>query len=90
MIAGLCADFQKVFPDVHIELVLSDRLVDLVGDGFDYAFRIGELPTDLSLVARYIGDYKTVMAASPAYLSRHGIPADTEALKHRRCIRNRN
>jgi DNA-binding transcriptional LysR family regulator len=67
------ADFVERYPQIHIDLSLSARHVDLVADGFDIAVRAGRL-TDSSLVARRIGSTDLAMFASPKYLERRGRP----------------
>lgn len=88
IIATLCSEFQLDYPDVHIALELSDRFVDVVAEGFDFAIRIGELPVDSPLVARRLGDYHMAIAGAPAYLARHGTPRWIEDLAAHRCLRN--
>jgi len=66
-------DFHARFPDIQIDLGVSDRPVDLVGENVDCVLRGGEI-TDQSLVARRIGEFHTILCASPAYLKRHGVP----------------
>ncbi|WP_207302112.1 LysR family transcriptional regulator [[Erwinia] mediterraneensis] len=90
VIAALCSDFQQQYPEVRIELELSDRFVDLIAEGFDFVFRVGELPEDTPLVARRIGDYRMVIAGAPAYLARYGTPQSLEDLKSHRCLRYSN
>ncbi|MGV3345227.1 LysR family transcriptional regulator [Enterobacteriaceae bacterium LUAb1] len=88
VIAPLAAQYQQHWPDVRIELELSDRYVDLPGEGFDVAIRIGYLPDDSPLVARYIGDYQMIICAAPAYLERYGTPTEPAALTDHRCLGN--
>lgn len=90
VIAGLCSEFQQQFPEVHIELELSDRFVDVIAEGFDFVFRIGELPANMPLVAQRIGDYHMVIAGAPAYLAQYGIPQAIEELQSHRCLRYSN
>lgn len=73
-------DFHHRFPEIDITLGFGDRLVDLVQEGIDCVIRIGEL-NDSTLVARRIGVFQLVTAASPAYLERHGIPETPEELQ---------
>lgn len=87
-IAQLCSGFQLHFPDVVIELELSDRYVDVIAEGFDFAFRIGALRDDLPLVAQQLGDYQMIIAGSPAYLAHAGVPKMREDLANHRCLRN--
>lgn len=60
-------DFQKRFPQVEVELRLDDRLVDIVSEGFDLAFRIGE-PKDSSLIARKIARNRLLILATPEFV----------------------
>ncbi|MBP7177553.1 MAG: LysR family transcriptional regulator [Moraxellaceae bacterium] len=73
------AEFMQQHPEVTIEAELSGRVVNLVEEGFDLAFRIGELP-DSSLVARKLGNLNGYFYASPAYLGRFGVPKKPEDL----------
>ncbi|RTE64287.1 LysR family transcriptional regulator [Amphritea opalescens] len=66
-------DFQKRFPQVSIELRLDDRLVDMVAEGFDLAFRVGE-PRDSSLIARKIGRNRLLILATQAFIDTFGEP----------------
>ncbi len=72
-------DFQKRFPQVEIELLLEDRLVDIVAEGVDVAFRVGE-PKDSSLIARKIARNRLLILASPEYLDTYGEPTTIEEL----------
>ncbi|WP_026042596.1 LysR family transcriptional regulator [Pantoea sp. A4] len=90
VVARLCSEFQQQFPEVRIELTLSDRFVDLLAEGFDFALRVGEIPPDSPLVARYLGEYRMVIAAAPAYLAAHGAPASIDDLPRHRCLRYSN
>jgi DNA-binding transcriptional LysR family regulator len=73
-------------PQLQVEIAISDRMVDLVQEGFDLAVRIGELPDSDRLVARRLGEQTMVLAAAPAYLARFGRPADVAALAQHRGI----
>lgn len=75
-------------PDVTGELILSDRMVNLVDDGIDLAVRIGHL-ADSSLIARMAGTTRRVLVASPAYLERHGVPATPRELARHETIQLR-
>ena len=68
--------FAATYPEVSLELDLSPRRVDLIGERFDLAVRIaGQLPDDATLVARRLTQLKSGLYASPAYLARNGVPA---------------
>ncbi|MET1114815.1 MAG: LysR family transcriptional regulator [Comamonas sp.] len=67
------AQFQQLYPDIQIDLGVTDRTVDLISDNVDCVIRGGEL-SDQSLVARRIGNLEFVTVATPEYLARHGTP----------------
>lgn len=73
-------DFHVRYPDIQIDLGVTDRPVDLVGENVDCVLRGGEI-TDQSLVARRIGEFYLVLAATPAYLKRHGMPRHPSELE---------
>lgn len=72
--------YREAFPEVRLELGVSDRHVDMVGDAVDCVIRGGEL-TDTSLVARRIASLDYVTCASPQYLKVHGMPAHPDDLR---------
>jgi DNA-binding transcriptional LysR family regulator len=76
------------YPDVVIDLSLTDRVVDLVGEGIDLAIRAGRLE-DSSLVARKIAPSDLGIYASPAYLKRRGTPRKVADLTRHECLRHR-
>ncbi|PNG26358.1 LysR family transcriptional regulator [Methylocella silvestris] len=73
IIAPALPDFLARYPEINIELGVTDRAVNLVEDGVDCVLRVGDL-TDSSLIARRIGDLPLINTASPAYLQRFGAP----------------
>jgi len=73
-VAPVVTRFLTAQPEVQVELLLSDRNVDLIEEGIDAALRIGAL-SNLSLVARKLGQVRRVTVASPAYLARRGTPS---------------
>jgi DNA-binding transcriptional LysR family regulator len=80
MLQPIVSDFIDAHPHITVSLLLFDRVVDLIDEGFDLAVRIANLP-DSSLVSRHVGDVRRMLVASPAYLSKHGIPKTPEDLK---------
>ncbi|MEX3761203.1 LysR family transcriptional regulator [Paraburkholderia phenoliruptrix] len=78
-------DYLSAWPEVTLELDLSNRVTDLVEEGFDAAVRIGHLP-DSSFVARPLKPYRMRACASPAYLARVGIPRTPADLAHHECL----
>ena len=80
MLQPIVSDFIDAHPHITVSLLLFDRVVDLIDEGFDLAVRIANLP-DSSLVSRHVGDVRRMLVASPAYLSKHGMPKTPEDLK---------
>ena len=76
------ARYLRDYPGVHVEIVLSDRFLDLVQEGIDLAIRIGRLP-DSTLIARNIAPCRMVMCAAPDYIKRHGMPDTLQELRQR-------
>lgn len=74
-------DFHARYPDIQIDMGVSDRMVDVIGDNVDCVVRGGEL-TDLSLVARRVGDLQLGVFATPGYLQRMGTPVDPRELEN--------
>lgn len=72
-LAPLWAGFMARHPDVVLDVTLSDRMVDLVEEGFDLAVRVARLPSS-SLVGRKLSSTRSVLCASPQYLRAHGMP----------------
>ncbi|PCC73920.1 DNA-binding transcriptional regulator, LysR family [Nannocystis exedens] len=83
---GVLAEFKARFPELALELVFLDRQVDLIGEGFDVALRIGELG-DARLIARRLASTDRVLLASPRYLERAGTPREPEELAQHECLR---
>ncbi|WP_332848004.1 LysR family transcriptional regulator [Massilia sp. S19_KUP03_FR1] len=79
------ADYLSRYPDVSVDVVLNDRVADLVEEGFDVAIRIGNLP-DSALVARALAPYRLMICAAPAYLARRGTPLHPEDLAAHECL----
>jgi DNA-binding transcriptional LysR family regulator len=84
-IAPILPDFFRLYPDISIDLHMSDASVDLVADGFDAALRIAVLP-DSSLVARRLMPVSRFILASPDYLETHGTPQHPRDLPAHHCL----
>ncbi len=79
------AAYRERYPDVNLDLVLNDRMIDLVEEGFDLAIRIARLP-DSTLVARQLAVTRMVLCAAPRYLTRRGVPRKPEDLVQHDCL----
>lgn len=79
-LSPVIADFMAAHPELTVDLDLSDRQVDLVGEGFDLAVRIGTLG-DSSLIARRLTEVRMVVCAAPALVAAHGAPETPEDLR---------
>lgn len=77
--------FMDAHPDITINLILSDTFVDIVGEGFDLAIRIGEL-IDSSLVARRLAPVRRILCASSGYIEQHGMPGTVDDLQRHQCL----
>lgn len=84
-LSGMLADFVLAYPQVTVEAEYADRFVDLVGEGFDAAIRIGEL-ADNRLVATRLCDHLRILCASPQYLARAGDPEFPAQLTQHNCL----
>ncbi|MDB5852291.1 MAG: bacterial regulatory helix-turn-helix, lysR family protein [Herminiimonas sp.] len=87
-IAPLVSHFAQRYPEVEVQLQLTDRAIDLVEDAFDLGIRFGELP-DTRLSARKIMSNRRYLCASPNYLKRRGVPASLDDLAQHDCIIHR-
>jgi len=84
-LAPAVTEFLNVYPDVSIEMLVNDRVVDLLEGEFDVGVRIGRLG-DSSLIARRIAPVRLVICAAPEYLARHAVPQTPEDLASHNCL----
>ena len=79
------SDYLERYPQVSIDLVLSDRVTDLLEEGFEAAIRVGPVP-DSALIARPLAPYRLMICASPEYLARRGTPVMPDELSQHECL----
>jgi DNA-binding transcriptional LysR family regulator len=84
-LAPAIADFTARFPGISVELMLSERPVDLIAEGFDVAVRVEEMP-DSSLIARQLAPCRMVVCGAPSYFERHGVPRTPSDLSAHNCL----
>jgi DNA-binding transcriptional LysR family regulator len=84
-IAPLAVDFAEAFPEIELEIEFTERLVDLVAEGFDAAIRAGPL-TSSSMIAHRIVEIRYLLCASPSYLRRKGKPRRPQDISAHDCI----
>ncbi len=87
VLAPFLAQFALDYPAISLEIDLSARFADLIGENFDLAIRMGDLRNDASLAARKIAMFSGSLYASPTYLARRGIPSEPEALMEHDALR---
>ncbi len=85
ILPSLIADFQKKFPKVQIEVLLSDRNVDFLQDNVDLAIRTGDLK-DSALIAKKLGEVSLRIFASPKYIKMNGVPSSVKNLREHVCV----
>jgi DNA-binding transcriptional LysR family regulator len=85
LLAPIVGAFQEAYPEVRVQIFITDRIVDHVSEGVDLTLRVGDLE-DSSLVARRILKYRHQLVASPAYLKKHKAPKNPKDLLHHRLL----
>lgn len=84
-LAPLLSDFVQRYPEIKVEVVLSNQTMDLIEHGFDAAIRLGT-PESSALIARPLQDYTLTICAAPAYLKRRGTPKNADDLRDHDCL----
>lgn len=85
-LAPAIAAFMAQYPELHVQLTLSDRFVDPIEEGFDVTLRIADINREEGLITQAIAPIDLVVCASPQYLKHRGIPPTPQALKHHDCL----
>ncbi|VWD09154.1 LysR family transcriptional regulator [Burkholderia lata] len=88
LLLPVLADFMAAYPEIELDIDFSDRLVDVVDEGFDAVLRTGQ-PSDSRLSSRLLGHFRQHLVASPDYLDRHGAPGTPADLVRHRCLHYR-
>ncbi|MBY5809341.1 LysR family transcriptional regulator [Rhizobium leguminosarum] len=86
VVLPLLEKYLRAWPDIQVEVSFTDRLADIVEEGFDLAIRVGATATDTRLVSRVIATYKARLCASPSYLAERGEPRDVDDLAVHDCL----
>ena len=85
-LAPVLADFLVQYPDLQVQLTLSDRFVDPIEEGFDITVRIAKPPASASLIVHPLIAAPRVLCAAPTYLATHGTPTQPHELHHHSCL----
>jgi DNA-binding transcriptional LysR family regulator len=80
--------FMKAYPDITLDIDFSDRMVDVIEEGFDVVTRTGDV-ADSTLITRAMGTYRHVIVGSPAYFAQRGVPTEPEQLREHWCLQHR-
>lgn len=89
LLAPVMATFLERYPDVEIEISVSNRMIDVIDSGFDAGIRFGGTVPEDMVTQRLSRDIRWLIVAAPSYLERHGVPAHPNDLLNHRCIRIR-
>jgi DNA-binding transcriptional LysR family regulator len=84
-VAPALPDFLALYPDVSVDMTITDRIVDVVEEGYDVAIRIVREP-GLNFVARELAPMRRVVCATPEYFKRHGVPTTPQDLRQHNCL----
>ncbi|TIW25823.1 MAG: LysR family transcriptional regulator, partial [Mesorhizobium sp.] len=85
-VTPVVAAMAERYPDVTVEIVADQGLIDIVGEGFDAGIRLGEMIAQDMVTVRMTPPFKAVIVASPAYVGKHGRPRDVADLANHNCI----
>jgi len=85
-LAPALADFLVQYPDLEVQLTLSDRFIDPIEEGFDVTIRIAKLQESASLIVHRLASVRRVLCAAPSYLERQGTPTHPDELRQHSCL----
>ncbi len=88
LVLPVLGDFMRRYPEIELDLDFTDRMVDVIEEGFDAVVRTGE-PADSRLSARRLGDFRILLVAAPAYLAQRGLPRHPADLAGHACLHYR-
>jgi DNA-binding transcriptional LysR family regulator len=88
LLLPILGQFMHTYPEITLDLDFSDRIVDVIEEGFDAVVRTGH-PSDSRLCARHLGNFQMLLVASPSYLARYGTPKVPSDLLQHRCLHYR-
>lgn len=88
LVLPVLGEFMRRYPDIELDLDFTDRMVDVIEEGFDAVVRTGE-PADSRLSARRLGEFQMMLVASPAYLAQRGTPQRPADLAEHSCLHYR-
>ncbi|TIX41945.1 MAG: LysR family transcriptional regulator, partial [Mesorhizobium sp.] len=89
MLEPVLASFCQAYPEIELEIAVSDQMVDLATGGFDAGIRLGQLIAADMVAVRLTAPFSFVVVGSPDYLERHGRPERVDDLRHHACLRLR-
>ncbi|MGY0833678.1 LysR family transcriptional regulator [Azospirillum argentinense] len=88
LVLPVLGEFMRAYPEIELDLDFTDRMVDVIEEGFDAVVRTGE-PADSRLSARRLGNFRLLLVASPDYLARRGTPQTPADLRRHACLHYR-
>lgn len=88
LLMPVLSDFMRAYPEIELDVDFSDRMVDVIEEGFDAVIRTGK-PEDSRLMARHLGHYQLVLVGTPTYFQQHGTPRRPQDLSDHACLRHK-
>ncbi|WP_342379944.1 LysR family transcriptional regulator [Myxococcus stipitatus] len=86
LVLPLVDEYLRAWPEVQVEVSITDRVVDIIEEGYDLAVRINVSSPDIRLVSRLVGQDEAVVCAAPSYLRAHGAPSSLAELTEHECL----